>query len=161
MLGCWVKVLIAFATGSLSKSTLQGRSIWRLSTIFSKWSLNTFAKSVSSVVTLSSSTRNIFSFLRALSVKLDLIFFQKFLLPVIFSRLDSYRNLFLSLEKFNAVRTLSYANWFSVQLNFIIDLRSCLFINTAWSHLIYLSFSGAWEFNTFEAINLNLSNSLG
>ena len=108
MLGCWVKVLIAFATGSLSKSTLQGRSIWRLSTIFSKWSLNTFAKSASAVITLSSSTSNIFPFLRALSVKLELIFFQKFLLSVSFSRWDSYRNLFLSLEKFNAVRTLSY-----------------------------------------------------
>ena len=124
MLGCWVKVLISFATGSLSKSTLQGRSIWRLSTIFSKWSLNTFSKSVSAVITLLSSTRNIFSFLRALSVKLDLIFFQKFLLSVSASRWNSYRNLFLSLEKFNAVRTLSYVcqlifcaikfhNWFS------------------------------------------------
>ena len=108
MLGCWVKVLISFATGSLSKSTLQGRSIWRLSTIFSKRSLNTFSKSVSAVITLLSSTRNIFSFLRALSVKLDLIFFQKFLLSVSASRWNSYRNLFLSLEKFNAVRTLSY-----------------------------------------------------
>ena len=36
MLECWEKFLIAFTTGSLSRTTLQGRSILMISTIFSK-----------------------------------------------------------------------------------------------------------------------------
>ena len=147
-----------------TKFDLQGRSIWRVSTIFSKWSLNASAKSLSAVITLSSSTRTIFSSLRILSVKLGLTVFQKRLLSVSFSRWDYHRNLFLIL------RSLLDADWFSAQLNFLsllkrrvcvmIALRSCLFINTVWLHLAYFSFSGAWEFNSFEVIKLNSSNPL-
>ena len=73
------------------------------------------------------------------------------------------KDLFWSLEKFSAV--------FSGQLNFLsllkrpirvmIVLQTSLFIKAAWLHLICFSFSGAWEFKSFEAINSNLSNSLG
>ena len=68
MLGCWETFLIAFSTSYLSGSTLQGRSIWRLSTIFSKWSLNSFITSFISLITsfiisfISLITSNIFLF---------------------------------------------------------------------------------------------------
>ena len=112
MLGCWEKFLITFITSSLSRSTLQGRSVWRFSTIFSKWSLNVFAKSVSAVISsnyLTSSTRIIFSSLRILSIKLSLIVFQKCLLSVTFFYVEIIIEiLFWSLEKFNAVVTLPF-----------------------------------------------------
>ena len=80
--------------------------------------------------------------------------------------------LFWSLENFNAVVTLPFVcqlifwaiNFLSLlgrSIGVMTALLSSLFINTAWLHLIRFSFSGAWEFNSFEATNLNLSNSLG
>ena len=64
-----------------------------------------------------------------------------------------------------------HPNWLSGQLNFLsllerrvcamVSLRNSLFIDAVWLHLIYFSFSGTWNFKSFEAINLNLSSSLG
>ena len=115
----------------------------KASTIFSKSSLNIFAISVSAVITLSSSTRTIFSSLRILSIKLGFILFQKCLLSVTFFPLRLLQQSFFDLLRSltHQLRCLLYANWFSGQLNFlsllrrrvrvIIALGSSLFINTA------------------------------
>ena len=59
------------------------------SAVFSKECLKIFAKAVSVVTTLLSSTRIIFSFLRILSERLGLIVFQKCLLSVTFFYVES------------------------------------------------------------------------
>ena len=70
----WKHFSIAFRTGSSLRSDKMGRSILRVSSIFSKWSLNFLITSFSSVITLSpSTTRVILSSLKVLSVKFDLI----------------------------------------------------------------------------------------
>ena len=70
----WEKFSIALRTRSSHKSDDIGRSILRVSTIFSKWSLNILTTSFSSVTTLSPLMRVILSSLRVLSVQFRLIF---------------------------------------------------------------------------------------
>ena len=83
ILAWWEKFPIALRTGSSLKSDNMGRSILRVSTIFSKWSLNILTTSFSSVITLCRSTRVILSSLRVLSVQFGLIICQNFLLSLI------------------------------------------------------------------------------
>ena len=77
-LAWWERFSIAFRTGSSLKSDKMGRSILRVSTFFSKWSLNFLTTSSSSVIALSPSTRVILLTLRVLSAKFGLIVWQNY-----------------------------------------------------------------------------------
>ena len=81
ILAWWEKFSIALRTGSSLKSDNMGRSILRVSTIFSNWSLNILTTSFST--RLVSFDKVYLSFLRVLSVKFTLTVCQNFLLSVV------------------------------------------------------------------------------